>query len=99
VCPPVASASRCFRGLPAGLARVRALRKLFQARCQNRSPPSPFAPNFRIAVRSGSDHEEPPGTLAVAASAGLFRLQVSGTANHPAAVLEEVIADTHPVFF
>jgi hypothetical protein len=30
---------------------------------------------------------------------GLFRLQVSGTASHPAAVLEEVIADPYPVFF
>ena len=30
---------------------------------------------------------------------GLFLLQVSGTASHPAAVLEEVVADAYPVFF
>jgi hypothetical protein len=30
---------------------------------------------------------------------GLSRLQVSGTASHPAAVLEEVFADAYPVFF
>ena len=30
---------------------------------------------------------------------GLFRLQVSGTASHPAAVLKKVVADAYPVFF
>jgi DNA-binding transcriptional LysR family regulator len=54
---------------------------------------------FSNGLYPGVTMKNHPGRWPWRLQLGLFRLQVCGTANHPAAVLEEVIADTHPVFF
>jgi hypothetical protein len=52
---------------------------------------------FVLADREVTKKEH-PGRWPWRLQLGLFGRQVSGAASHPAAVLEEVIADTHPVF-